>query len=97
MPSSYTPSYTPSYAPSYTPSYTPSYAPSPAPSTYNVQADLGQQSLSLLSRLWPSLSTQERANTISLLLYAVQGYPSAVQGLRGWFADRSRYDTRTYA
>lgn len=63
--------------------------------TYNVQADLVQQSLGLLSRLWPALSTQEKASTIYLLLYAVQGYPSAVQGLRGWFANRSRYDTRS--
>gem|GEM_PF-6024281 len=67
-----------------------------APSAYNVQADLVQQSLGLLSRLWPSLSTQERASTIALLPYAFQGYPAALQSLRGWFADRSRYDTRPY-
>ncbi|MGA2973046.1 MAG: hypothetical protein ABSE39_10580 [Candidatus Bathyarchaeia archaeon] len=63
-------------------------------SAYNVPADLLQQVLGLLSRLWVVLSQEERGTLLNLLPYANQGHPTAIQNLRQWTADRSRYDPR---
>ncbi|MGA8905097.1 MAG: hypothetical protein WB661_08845 [Candidatus Bathyarchaeia archaeon] len=63
------------------------------PSAYGYgSTDVVQQGLGLLSRLWFSLTQEERAMVISLLPYAFQGHPAAIQRLRQWVADRSRYD-----
>ena len=67
------------------------------PSAYNVAGDLLQQVLGLLSRLWTALAPEERRTLIGLLPYAYQGYPAAIQNLRQWAADRSRYDSRPYS